>query len=136
MVELRDKLLKKGFSPLEISQMCEELVRQGYLDDRRVALNMLNAALGSPRDGAKLFRTNLARRGLPRELIEETTASYLEHTEQHALAAAAALRLRGQGKGEAFIQRYLWRKGFAVAEIREAVVATGDTRIDNRYPEG
>lgn len=119
--ELEQKLRRRGFETQEIEPFCEEFSSKGYLNDRRVAENVLSSAVSSKSLGSNRLRHQLSNRGLEREVVDEVVGQYKAQVDEPTVAMQAAIRLKNRGKDAAYIQRYLWRQGFSADTVRKAL---------------
>lgn len=118
--ELRDRLVEKGETPENAEACAEWCVSLGYLDDTKYGAMIVRhyAAKGY---GASRIKNELYRRGVPRDLWED---SLLELPEQ---SGTVDKLLRSRLKGEVdqkSIKRAsdaLMRRGFSWDEIKSAL---------------
>ncbi len=69
-VELRRKLVDKGFPPADASFAVSECVRLGFLDDASFAASMADEMLARG-CGARKIASKLSRRGVDKDLVRE-----------------------------------------------------------------
>ena len=69
--ELKEKLLKSGYSPTEAESAVEECVKRGYINDELLAADFTALSL-SRGSGCRKIRQKLLKRGLDRELVAQT----------------------------------------------------------------
>lgn len=119
--ELELKLRRRGFQSEEIEPLCEEFSSKGYVDDRRVAENVLSSAIAAKALGVTKFRHQLRERGLDRDMVEEAVDQYQEQVDEATLAMDIAKKLALRGRNAPYIQRYLWRQGFSASSVRKAL---------------
>ena len=118
--ELRRKLIERGSPEADAGRAVDWLVSHGYVSDERYA-GLIVRHYASKGYGAARIRTELSRRGVPRELWGEA----LEGLGDTSAAADAFLRrrLRG-GYDEKAVKRAtdaMCRRGFSWEEIRAAL---------------
>jgi regulatory protein len=115
---LKQKLLKKNFAPAACQKALDYLREKGLLDDSRFVRAWLSERMGRKNEGRKRLESELARRGIPREIIQTELDVFFEtHDETQILRAAyeKALRLK---KSPQAVSRYLQGQGFSFAQIR------------------
>jgi regulatory protein len=122
--ELRRKLSPKGFSAEALDEALTRLRSAGYLDDRRFARGFAEAAIRNGRGYGFRLRLELARRGIPDEIIEDTLAALgAEYDEITTLSELMARKFEGfdpQRADERQKRRvisYFQRRGFSLAAI-------------------
>jgi regulatory protein len=125
--ELGRRLRRKGYAPEAISEASGRLADLGLLDDRRTAAAWAESAARIRGLGPRRLRDGLARRLLPRELIEETVASLFAAGEETGLALSVLgkwERVKGPtadaGSRHA-AYAHLRRRGFSAAAARAAL---------------
>jgi regulatory protein len=121
--QLAAKLARRGHSPEAIEAALDRLVAEGYIDDRKAALDLAAARRERGGEGARRLRAELARRGAPPEAVAEVIAGLPEDDRPAARAAAERWAARG-GSDPRSLARHLERKGFS----RRAIVAVLNER--------
>jgi SOS response regulatory protein OraA/RecX len=125
--ELAERLQRRGFDGAAIADTSARLLEFGYLDDRRTAVAWAENAARVRGLGPRRLREGLARRRLPRELVEETVANLFTPGEEAPLAQAVLEkweRAKGQATDSAGRQAayaHLRRRGFSGAAARAAL---------------
>ena len=118
--ELKDKLLRRGTDEQSAEECVEWLASRGFLDDEEYAGAVARhyAAKGY---GAGRVKSELRRRGIERELSDETLSALPESTEK--LDAYIARRLRDPNDCDSVrkIGAALFRRGYSWEEIRAAL---------------
>src|SRR5919108_196085 len=100
--ELARKLRRKGFGGEEIEAVGARLRELGYLDDRRLAGRLAEAAVAGGRMVGQRLRLELIRRGITRAMAEEALeAASAGHDEQGAVAELLARKFPGFDPGSA-----------------------------------
>jgi regulatory protein len=95
--ELRDRLQRRGYAAAIIDEVLRQLVSDGYIDDRKVALDWARYRLQAKPLGRRRLAWELQRRGVPSELLEEVLREvYSEFDEGMLAEQAARKRLRSQ----------------------------------------
>ena len=123
--ELRDKLTQKGESPEAAAAAVDWLCEKGLLDDGRYA-GMVVRHYAAKGYGQSRVRQELQRRGVPRELWEESLRELAEPEDK--LDAYLASKLKDPDD-RAQVQRVsaaLIRRGFSWEEIRAALARYRD----------
>ena len=69
--ELRDKLIEKHYTTEEIDAAIESMASYGYINDRAYAEKYLKDGLNVRGHGEGRIKTELLRRGVSRETVEE-----------------------------------------------------------------
>ena len=125
--ELTLRLRRKGYDADTIAEARARLLDFGYLDDRRTAAAWAESAIQIRGLGPRRLREGLARRHLPRELVDETVAG-LFATGKEVLCAQAVLGKWERAKGPAVdtagrhaAYAHLRRRGFSGAAARAAL---------------
>ncbi|MHB8834338.1 MAG: regulatory protein RecX [Candidatus Methylomirabilia bacterium] len=125
--ELAARLRRKGYDPETISETTARLLELGYLDDRRTAVAWAEHAVQTRGFGPRRLREGLARRHLPRELVDETVAGCFGAGEELGFALAVLdkwERTKGPAAdtaGRHAAYAHLRRRGFSGAAARAAL---------------
>ncbi len=135
--EIRQRLARNGYEAAAIEQTIARLTRAGLLDDAAYARQVARSKLVGARFGARRVRQELARRGVPRQLIGAAVEEVTQDEEVDSSAQAievARRRSRDLAGLDPVVQRrrlyaYLARRGFGPDDITAAVrVALRDVR--------
>jgi len=117
--QLRDRLLRRGFPEEEIDRVVDRLVRDGTLDDRRVALASARLGASIKRRGRRRVLQQVQRLGINTETAREAVDEVFSEIDESALLQAAIdRRLKGANpreldqKATARIVRSLVGQGF------------------------
>ena len=127
--EVRDHLRQHGLEAAVIEPVLRDLEVQGYLDDRRFALDWARYRLQTSPRGPRRLAWELERRGVARELLDEVLREVYAEFDEVALAERAlgkrfhpeAGRLSPRDYGR--LVRYLMRLGFDSDVIRGILAA-------------
>src|SRR5262245_44181390 len=93
--ELRHRLQQRGYTSAIIAEVLRQLAAEGYIDDRRVAMEWVRYRLQTKPMGRWRIRWELQRRGVPSELLEEVLGEVYKECDEVMLAdQAARKRLR------------------------------------------
>jgi regulatory protein len=131
--EVRRRLREKDFEDGVVDVAMERLLRAGLLDDREFARYWVdNRARFNPR-GLRGLRHELQQKGVPRDIIDDTLATFDVQAAARKTVAAGARRL-SQEDLSAFrrkLQAYMARRGFSYAVIKPLV----EEKIEERHRE-
>ena len=127
---LLDKLTEKGISNTDAEEVADWLCGLGVVNDERFASLVVRhyAAKGY---GAGRIRSELYRRGIPRELWDDALQELPEQDDQ--IDTLLRRRLRSDTPDRDELRRasdYLYRRGFGRDEIRAAIA-----RYQDNYEE-
>ena len=123
---LLDKLTEKGISNTDAEEVADWLCGLGVVNDERFASLVVRhyAAKGY---GAGRIRSELYRRGIPRELWDDALQELPEQDDQ--IDTLLRRRLRSDTPDRDELRRasdYLYRRGFGRDEIRAAIARYQD----------
>jgi regulatory protein len=127
--ELQDRLQQRGYTPTIIAEVLHQLESDGYIDDRRVALDWARYRLQTKPLGRRRMAWELQRRGLPSESLDEVLRKvYSEFDEVMLAEQAARKRLRSQElprspRERQQFTRYLMSLGFGTDTVVAALGA-------------
>ena len=118
--ELKDKLLRRGTDEQDAEDCVAWLAERGFLDDGEYA-GAVARHYSAKGYGAGRVKSELRRRGIGRELSEQTLSDLPENTEK--LDAFIARRLSDPKDRDSVrkIGAALFRRGFSWEEIRAAL---------------
>ena len=117
--ELRDKLIRKGESAEAAEAAIAWLADHGYLDDAGYAGSVVRH-YSQKGYGAQRIRSELSRRGLPRELWEDALEEISEPGEQIDAFLQKRLKNPEDRKEVQKLSAALLRRGYSWEEIRAA----------------
>ncbi len=127
--ELSERLQQRGYTSTLITEVLSQLAADGYVDDRRVALDWARYRLQAKPLGRRRLAWELRRRGIPSELLEEVLRQvYSEFDEAMLAEQAARKRLRSREvprsprERQRFV-RYLMSLGFEGDTVAAALAA-------------
>lgn len=125
--ELRQKLGKKGLPEDAIERVVAECLRQGYLDDERAALALIDR-LKRKGCGLRRLRFELSQGGLSGDRTSALLESRFTPEDESELAWRTLERKwktypagEGETKKRGRIQRFLSGRGFSEASVRAAM---------------
>jgi len=114
--QLRDRLVKKGFTPEAVNDTIQRLIEEGALDDRRTAdIYARQAALVKHR-GPRRAILDIVAIGIAQDIAREVVSqTYEEVNTRLVIQRALNRRLNGRVQNRAQFQKlyqYLVRQGF------------------------
>lgn len=126
--QLKTKLLKKGYSKRAIDRVLEKLKSAGFVDDRRFAELWIRSRIKNRPAGAPILIGHLRKRGVSREIAEETVWDLMDEVESFTLLQRAAEKLcRNGGISPEKLKKRLFQLGFSSTEVSEFM----DSRSNN-----
>jgi regulatory protein len=127
--ELRDRLQRRGYTVTIIDEVLRQLASDGYIDDRKLALDWARYRLQAKPLGRRRLAWELQRRGVPSESVEEVLREVFSEFNEVTLAEQAARKhLRSKGLPHSARERqqnarYLLSLGFDVDTVAAALAA-------------
>jgi regulatory protein len=119
---LRRKLAARGAPAAALEAVLERLAREGHIDDRAFAREWVSRRLERHPEGPGPLLAGLLRRGVSRELAEETLASKLSpEVERESLRRLAAKLRRRSGMSQERLLKTLLARGFRRAAVHEVL---------------
>lgn len=125
--ETQDHLEKKDYPPAIVSQTLKDLVEYGYLNDEKFALDWGRSRIANKKFGPYRLRQDLLRKGLARDLVDQTLAKLYTEVDEEELARLAAekkihqLRNVDDEVKRRRLMQFLQRKGFPADIIFKTV---------------
>jgi regulatory protein len=116
--ELSDKLLHKNFSPADVKFIIEDLINKDYLNNTRFARQLINEEITLKRNGPRLIKANLLKKGIDMSVTDELLAEiYPENRQSENCHWLAGKKLNSLVQLEPEKQKkrladFLNRKGF------------------------
>jgi regulatory protein len=127
VADLTVRLRDKGISDTLVEETVARLVESGYLDDRRFARQWCESAIRNGRGYGARLRLDLARQGVPAEIVADLLASLAEeYDEMETLRALLSRKFSGfdpvsaSDREKRRVMQYLQRRGFSPAVIFQA----------------
>jgi regulatory protein len=121
------KLNGKGFAESIVAETVVHLQESGYLDDRRFARQWAESAIRNGRGFGPRLRLDLARLGVPAEIITETVSSLTaEYDEIETIDGLLKRKFVGfypisaSDREKRRVIQYMQRRGFSTAAIFHA----------------
>jgi len=125
--QIRQRLVRRGFSADDIDRAISRLLQDGSLDDARVAAAIARSQLSLKKRGARRVRQEITAAGIASALADRAVAEVYADVDGDALLAAAIDRRLGTRRLDddremARLYRYLVGQGFegdrAMAALR------------------
>jgi regulatory protein len=129
--ELRDRLQRRGYTITIIDEVLRQLASDGYIDDRKLALDWARYRLQAKPLGRRLLAWELQRRGVPSESVEEVLREVYGEFDEVALAEQAARKRLGSRalpsspRGRQRYARHLYSLGFDTETVATALASLG-----------
>jgi regulatory protein len=129
--ELRDRLQRRGYTSTIIDEVLRQLASDGYIDDRKVALDWARYRLQAKPLGRRRLTWELQRRGVPSEMVEEILREVYREFDEMTLAEQAARKrlasneLPRSPRERQRYARYLSSLGFDTETVATALAAIG-----------
>ena len=126
--EIRRRLRDKGVAEVEIDAVFVRLRELNYLDDRRLAERIVAAALSAGRGYGIRLVQDLAKRGIPRDIADETLTRIAGEYDQRELIRGLLIRkftafdpATADNRETARVMNYLLRRGFSRSAVYDAL---------------
>ena len=110
---LARKLLAKGFSKDTVEGVLDALEERDFLSDRRFARAWLNSRRIGHYEGRSRLLSELAARGIDKEISKEAVDSFFEEFDEEEICRKAAKKLVAQGKSGEKLMASMQRAGFS-----------------------
>lgn len=123
--ELRDKFKEKGYDVNDIEDEIEFLKNYGYINDKRYAEHFTHDAINIKKWGKMRIRTELLRKGVDRETVDNTIEDAFFEVEDDLVLTQMQLRFKNSDfsniKERTRIFNFFMRRGFSSDEIKGAI---------------
>lgn len=125
--ELKERLLRKGYSEAAADDVAGEMESLGYIDDRRYAERFASDAVNRRNAGPQMIFSELQKKGIARDIIDDVLVKVSNDFAESDIARRALdrrLRKGGVPRDRDEIRRlsdYLRRRGFAYDIIRDVL---------------
>lgn len=126
--ELRQKLIKKGFTTESAEKVVQEFSENGLLNDREFALRFASDKAEFNKWGPEKIRSELFKKGISRQIIEDVIQNTTQNLEQSQICVDLVLKRRKNFlreedpfKRKQKIYRYLFGKGYGPEQINKAL---------------
>jgi regulatory protein len=129
--ELRDRLQRRGYTAAIIDEVLRQLAADGYVDDRKLAMDWARYRLQAKPLGRRRLAWELQRRGVASESVEEVLREVYSEFDEVALAERAARKRLGSKelphspRERQRYARYLFSLGFEADTVATALAALG-----------
>lgn len=116
--EVKNHLLKKGFSEEVIKRVVERLCEMKYLDDYNYALEWLSYQVSNGKNGPRLLVYKLKQKGVPPDLIKEALKEKFDPVTELETVKNIIAKKYGDISNLTYKEKqkagaYLQRKGFS-----------------------
>ena len=122
---LERKLLQKGYSKLTVEGVLDALEERDFLSDLRFARAWLNSRRIGHYEGRSRLLSELAARGIDKEISKEAVDSFFEEFDEGEICRKAAKKFVAQGKSGEKLMASMQRAGFswkmAAAALRDVL---------------
>ncbi len=123
--ELRDKFKEKGYDENSIEDEIEFLKSYGYINDARYAQHFIHDAINLKKWGKIRIRTELLRKGVDRETVDNTIEDAFFGVEDDLVLSQMRSRFKNSDfsniKERTRIFNFFMRRGFTSDEIKGAM---------------
>ena len=126
--ELRKKLLSKEIPLQEVDTVVARLKELNYLDDRLLAMRLASSAVTAGRGYGLRLALDLARKGIPRPIADETLTEITElHDERELVRELLGRKFPtfapdvADNREKMRIMNFLLRRGFSRSTVFEAM---------------
>ena len=120
-MELKRKLVQRGFSGELAERSCLWLMNKGFLDDRDFARNWVDRQTVKGGISRRQMERKLQEKGISREIISEMLSGHSEEMEWDALIKLLEKQLSRSGMTEKRAVQSLLRRGFSLTLIRRGL---------------
>lgn len=125
--ELKDKLRQKKASPGLIEKLIEEFREKQLLDDRKFAQSWAQSRISNKPMGKFLLRQELLKKGIKKDIIDQTVSSAFDEVEELELARTLLRKKSRRFANDADpkikkrMADFLLRRGFSYAVVSQAI---------------
>mgnify|MGYP001560615274 FL=1 len=124
--EMRERLIKKGYTESEVNEVIEKLERLNYLNDAEFARLWVKNRVESKPLGRALMRRELKQKGIAPDVIKNVLDESLKGYDEYEVAKELVLKKISKSKtrDDRFLQRfsgYLARRGFSYEVIQKVL---------------
>ena len=123
--EIRTKLKEKNFDENTIEEEIEFLSNYGYINDNRYAQHFTSDAINIKKWGKSRIRTELLRRGVDIDVVDEVIEEAFSETDDDRLYTEMEKRFKNADfsnmKERTRIFNFYLRRGFSPEEIKGAM---------------
>ncbi len=123
--EIREKLTQKGYDENTIEEEILFLKNYGFIDDSRYAERFTHDAINIKKWGRARIKTELLRKGIEREIVENTIEDAFSEIDDERLISEMQKRFKNSDfsniKERTRIFNFYMRRGFSPDEIKGAM---------------
>lgn len=123
--EIREKLTQKGYEEIIIEDETEFLKSYGFINDSRYAERFTHDAINIKKWGKARIKTELLRKGIEREIIENTIEDIFSEIDDDRIFTEMQKRFKNSDfsnmKERTRIFNFYLRRGFSPDEIKGAM---------------
>ncbi|MBD3184097.1 hypothetical protein GF312_17565 [Candidatus Poribacteria bacterium] len=125
--EIRDKLQERGYVDDIVVEVISTLERYGYLDDKLYAEEWIQSRMRSKPKGKIVIRQELTRKGVDKNIIEESlNEAFDESWETDMAMELARSKVKSYAKDDLFAAKrklysFLLRRGFNYDTVKQVV---------------
>ena len=123
--EIREKLTQKGYDEIIIEDETEFLKNYGFINDSRYAERFTHDAINIKKWGKARIKTELLRKGIDREIIENTIEDIFSELDDDRIFTEMQKRFKNSDfsniKERTRIFNFYLRRGFSPDEIKGAM---------------
>ena len=123
--EIREKLTQKGYDEITIEDETEFLKSYGFINDSRYAERFTHDAINLKKWGKARIKTELLRKGIDREIIENTIEDIFSELDDDRIFTEMQKRFKNSDfsniKERTRIFNFYLRRGFSPDEIKGAM---------------
>ncbi len=129
--EIRQYLSEAGASSAEAEEVLQRLIELSYLDDYRVAENVVRSLQRGKAGGRLYWQEKLRKRGIRADIIEEILAGYSGEEEYRKALELAITYLQGKAKQNINqkmrgLTALLLRRGFSEETVQSVIMEQCD----------
>lgn len=123
--EIREKLIQKGYDEDSIEETTEFLKNYGYINDEKYASSFINDAINLKKWGKIRVRTELIKRGVPRDVFENLLEEAFPDGSTEIICTQIKSRFKNcdlkNQKERTRIFNFFLRRGYQADEIKSAL---------------
>ena len=125
-INLRERLLRLGFTEPEADQALLRLEELGLLNDAKVSERWARKSSESPANGRLRIVADLVRKGVDESDAEHLAAVYLPEDDELDRAKTIAHQRKQNGNDLSQTARYLASRGFEPETVQQAIESVYD----------
>lgn len=124
-LELRERLLQKGYGSEKIDEAIEYLQEAGYVNDEDFAYSWVKFRLKHRPRGRHLLIKELYAKGIEEKIINKVLQDLLDPEKELEMGISLArkwLNINKRILDQNKLKRYLYNKGFSVDMIKKVII--------------